>query len=42
MLGDLALWAAWVDRRGFVDGGDMATLEEAQGDQIGEAAYRRC
>jgi hypothetical protein len=39
-LGILALWTAWVDGRGFVDGADVAALEEAQGDQIGEAQDR--
>ena len=40
ILGILALRTAWVDGRGFVDGADMAALEEAQGDQIGEAQDR--
>src|SRR5260370_39463136 len=31
---------AWVDGRGFVDGGDVAAFEEAQGDQTGEAEDR--
>src|SRR5580704_10523282 len=33
ILGILALWTAWVDGRGFVDGADVAALEEAPGDQ---------
>src|SRR5438309_9558684 len=40
MFGVLALWTAWVDRRGFVDGAEVAALEEAQSDQIGEAQDR--
>ena len=32
--------AARVDRRGFFDGAEVAALEEAQGDQIGEAQDR--
>src|SRR5207302_1024063 len=37
IFGVLALRAAWVDGRGFVDGAEVAALEEAQSDQIGEA-----
>src|SRR5271167_536133 len=40
IFGVLALRAAWVDGRGFVDGGEVAALEEAQSDQIGEAEDR--
>src|ERR1700738_106911 len=40
MLGVWALPAARVDRRGFFDGAEVAALEEAQGDQIGEAQDR--
>src|SRR6266849_8517181 len=40
IFGVLALWAAWVDGRGFVDGAEVAALEEAQSDQIGEAQDR--
>jgi hypothetical protein len=40
ILGILALWTAWVDGWGFVDGADVAALEEAQGDEIGETQDR--
>src|SRR5882724_2703569 len=40
IFGVLALRAAWVDGRGFVDGAEVAALEEAQSDQIGEAQDR--
>jgi SAM domain (Sterile alpha motif) len=40
IFGVLAWWAARVDGRGFVDGGEVAALEEAQSDQIGEAQDR--
>src|SRR5437899_11702937 len=40
MFGVLALRAAWVDVRGFVDGAEVAALEEAQSDQSGEAQDR--
>src|SRR6266436_9556145 len=40
ILGVSALWAAWVDGRGFLDGAEVAAFEKAQGDQIGEAEDR--
>src|SRR6266478_6330294 len=40
IFGVLALRAAWVDGRGFVDGAEVAALEEAESDQIGEAQDR--
>src|ERR1700747_1289790 len=40
IFGVLALRAAWVEGRGVVDGGEVATLEETQSDQIGEAEDR--
>jgi hypothetical protein len=40
IFGALALRAAWVDGRGFIDGAEVAALEEAQSDQIGEAQDR--
>src|SRR5712691_11174842 len=40
IFGVLALWAAGVDGRGFVDGAEVAAFEQAQGDQIGEAEDR--
>ena len=32
--------AVWVDGRGIVDGAEVAALEEAQSDQIGDAQDR--
>src|ERR1700682_462736 len=40
IVGVLAWRSVWVDGRGFVDGGEVAALEEAQSDQIGEAQDR--